>query len=153
MATTVVYSDPKELPVTLSIGTQRAFDEGYQYKYRFVEEIQLYVCDERTTTRVDGEVMAISMGSDDHGNTWYAASEGQLSQSGDGQRFHGRQMVFRTRAQFWEAGEHEWQMNANSSATNTDDSRWGDTLRAVTQVDEGVDVVTAAVGILEAADA
>ena len=44
-------------------------------------------------------------------------------------------------------------MNANSSATNTDDSSWGDTLRAVTQVDEGVDVVTAAVGILEAADA
>ena len=153
MATTVVYSDLKELPVTLSIGTQRAFDGGYQYTYRFVREIQLYVCDQRTTTGVDGEVMAISISSDDDGNTWYAASEGQLSQSGDGQRFHGRQMVFRTRAQFWEAGEHEWQMNANSSATNTDDSSWGDTLRAVTQVDEGVDVVTAAVGILEAADA
>ena len=153
MASTVVYSDPKELPVTLSIGTQRAFDGDYQYTYRFVREIQLYVCDQRTTTGVDGEVMAISISSDDDGNTWYAASEGQLSQSGDGQRFHGRQMVFRTRAQFWEAGEHEWQMNANSSATNTDDSRWGDTLRAVTQVDEGVDVVTAAVGILEAADA
>ena len=153
MATTVVYSDPKELPVTLSIGTQRAFDEGYQYKYRFVEEIQLYVCDERTTTRVDGEVMAISMGSDDHGNTWYAASEGQLSQSGDGQRFHGRQMVFRTRAQFWEAGEHEWQMNANCSATNTDDSAWGEILSAVTQVDEHSGVVIAAVGILEPANA
>ena len=153
MAAMVVYSDPKELPVTLSIGTQRAFDGGYQYTYRFVREIQLYVCDQRTTTGVDGEVMAISISSDDDGNTWYAASEGQLSQSGDGQRFHGRQMVFRTRAQFWEAGEHEWQMNANSSATNTDDSSWGDTLRAVTQVDEGVDVVTAAVGILEAADA
>ena len=153
MATTVVYSDPKELPVTLSIGTQRAFDGGYQYTYRFVQEIQLYVCDQRTTTGVDGEVMAISISSDDDGNTWYVASEGQLLGSGDGQRFHGRQMVFRTRDQFWEAGEHEWQMNANSSATNTDDSRWGDTLRAVTQVDEGVDVVTAAVGILEAADA
>ena len=153
MATTVVYSDPKELPVTLSIGTQRAFDEGYQYKYRFVEEIQLYVCDERTTTRVDGEVMAISMGSDEHGNTWYAASEGQLSQSGDGQRFHGRQMVFRTRAQFWEAGEHEWQMNANSSATNTDDSVWGDSMRAVTKVDEDAGVVIAAVGILGPANA
>ena len=149
----VVYSIPKELPANLSIGTQKAFDEGYEYKYRFVEEISLYVCDDKTTTSVDGEVMAIEVGEDEYGNTWYAASEGQLSQSGDGQRFHGRQMVFRTRAQFWEAGEHEWQMNANSSATNTDDSRWGDTLRAVTQVDEGVDVVPAAVGILEAADA
>ena len=152
MASTVVYSDPVELPVTLTIGTQRAFDGGRQYTYHFMQEIQLYVCD-KTTTGVDGEVMAISISSDDDGNTWYVASEGQLSGSGDGQRFHGRQMVFRTRAQFWEAGEHEWQMNANSSATNTDDSRWGDTLRAVTQVDEGVDVVTAAVGILEAADA
>ena len=152
MASTVVYSDPVELPVTLTIGTQRAFDGGRQYTYHFMQEIQLYVCD-KTTTGVDGEVMAISISSDDDGNTWYVASEGQLSRSGDGQRFHGRQMVFRTRAQFWEAGEHEWQMNANSSATNTDDSRWGDTLRAVTQVDEGVDVVTAAVGILEAADA
>ena len=153
MAAMVVYSDPKELPVTLSIGTQRAFDGGYQYTYRFVQEIQLYVCDQRTTTGVDGEVMAISISSDDDGNTWYAASEGQLSQSGDGQRFHGRQMVFRTRAQFWEAGEHEWQMNANSSATNTDDSVWGDSMRAVTKVDEDAGVVIAAVGILGPANA
>ena len=36
----VVYADPKELPATLSIGTQKAFDEGYQYKYHFVEEIK-----------------------------------------------------------------------------------------------------------------
>ena len=153
MAAMVVYSDPKELPVTLSIGTQRAFDGGYQYTYRFVQEIQLYVCDQRTTTGVDGEVMAISISSDDDGNTWYAASEGQLSRSGDGQRFHGRQMVFRTRDQFWEAGEHEWQMNANGSATNTDDSVWGKSMSAVTQVDENVDKVIAAVGILGPANA
>ena len=153
MATTVVYSDLKELPVTLSIGTRRAFDGGYQYTYRFVQEIQLYVCDQRTTTGVDGEVMAISISSDDDGNTWYVASEGQLSGSGDGQRFHGRQMVFRTRDQFWEAGEHEWQMNANSSATNTDDSAWGKSMSAVTQVDENVDKVIAAVGILGPANA
>ena len=153
MASTVVYSDLKELPVTLSIGTQRAFDGGYQYTYRFVQEIQLYVCDQRTTTGVDGEVMAISISSDDDGNTWYVASEGQLSGSGDGQRFHGRQMVFRTRAQFWEAGEHEWQMNANCSATNMDDSAWGEILSAVTQVDEHSGVVTAAVGIPEPANA
>ena len=152
MASTVVYSDPVELPVTLTIGTQRAFDGGRQYTYHFMQEIQLYVCD-KTTTGVDGEVMAISISSDDDGNTWYAASEGQLSQSGDGQRFHGRQMVFRTRAQFWEAGEHEWQMNANSSATNTDDSAWGEILSAVTQVDEHSGVVTAAVGIPEPANA
>ena len=152
MASTVVYSDPVELPVTLTIGTQRAFDGGRQYTYHFMQEIQLYVCD-KTTTGVDGEVMAISISSDDDGTTWYAASEGRLSRSGDGQRFYGRQMVFRTRAQFWEAGEHEWQMNANCSATNMDDSAWGEILSAVTQVDEHSGVVTAAVGILEPANA
>ena len=152
MASTVVYSDPVELPVTLTIGTQRAFDGGRQYTYHFMQEIQLYVCD-KTTTGVDGEVMAISISSDDDGKTWYVASEGQLSRSGDGQRFHGRQMVFRTRDQFWEAGEHEWQMNANSSATNTDDSVWGNSMRAVTKVDEDAGVVIAAVGILGPANA
>ena len=153
MAAMVVYSDPKELPATLSIGTQKAFDEGYEYKYRFVEEINLYVCDDQTTTRVDGEVMAISIGSDEHGNTWYAASEGQLSQSGDGQRFHGRQIVFRTREQFWVPGTHEWQMNANSSATNTNNNIWGDSMQAVTKVAEDASMVFAAVGLLGAADA
>ena len=153
MATTVVYADPKEMPATLSIGTQKAFVEGCQYKYRFVEELKLYLCHERTSTWVDGEVMAISMGSDDHGNTWYAASEGQLSQSGDGQRFHGRQIVFRTQEQFWEPGEHEWQLNANSSATNTNNTVWGDRTDALTKVPENVSVVSAAVGLLQIADA
>ncbi len=44
-------------------------------------------------------------------------------------------------------------MNANSSATNTDDSVWGDSMRAVTKVDEDAGVVIAAVGILGPANA
>ena len=52
MAAMVVYSDPKELPATLSIGTQKAFEGGYEYKYRFVEEINMYVCDHQTTTKL-----------------------------------------------------------------------------------------------------
>ena len=48
----VVYSTPKELPAKLAIGTQKAFDEGYEYKYRFVEEINMYVCDHQTTTKL-----------------------------------------------------------------------------------------------------
>ena len=43
MAAMVVYSDPKELPATLSIGTQKAFEGGYEYKYRFAEEINVCV--------------------------------------------------------------------------------------------------------------
>ena len=149
----VVYSTPTELPAKLAIGTQKAFDEGYEYKYRFVEEISLYVCDDKTTTNVDGEVMAIEVGEDEYGNTWYAASEGQLSQSGDGQRFHGRQIVFRTQEQFWEPGTHEWQLNANSSATNTNNTVWGDRMDALTKVPENVGLFPAAVGLLQIADA
>ena len=137
----------------MAIGTQKAFDEGYEYKYRFVEEISLYVCDDKTTTSVDGEAMAIEVGEDKYGNTWYAASEGQLSQSGDGQRFHGRQIVFRTQEQFWEPGTHEWQLNANSSATNTNNIVWGAYMDALTKVPEDGQRVFAAVGLLPAADA
>ena len=148
----VVYSTPKELPAKLAIGTQKAFDEGYEYKYRFMDDINLYVCDHKTTTNVDGEVMAIEVGEDEYGNTWYAASEGQLSQSGDGQRFHGRQIVFRTQEQFWEPGTHEWQLNANSSPTNSINNVWGAYMDAITQVPDDVSLV-AAVGVRRAADA
>ena len=44
-------------------------------------------------------------------------------------------------------------MNANGSATNTDDSVWGKSMSAVTQVDENVDKVIAAVDILGPANA
>ena len=62
-------------------------------------------------------------------------------------------MVFRTQEQFWVAGEHEWQLNANSSATNTNNTVWGDSMDALTKVPEDVSVVSAAVGLLRAADA
>ena len=41
---------------------------------------------------------------------------------------HGRQIVFRTTERFWEPGKHVWQLNANSSATNTNNTIWGDTI-------------------------
>ena len=138
-----------ELPSTLSIGTPTAFGGYYEYHFRFVDEINMYVCDYQTTTHVPGEVMALQAGSDENGNTWYLASEGRLSP----RRFHGRQIVFRTREQFWVPGTHEWQMNANSSAINTNNNIWGDSMQAVTKVAEDASMVFAAVGLLGAADA
>ena len=149
----LVAVNPTQLPVTLSIGTRRAFDGGYAYHYRFVDELHMYVCDHQTTTNVPGEVMALQVGSDECGNTWYVASEGQLSPLGDGQRFDGRQIALRTRERFWEPGEHVWQLNANSSATNTNNTIWGDTMSAFTEVPENVGLVSAAVGLLQIADA
>ena len=150
MSTVLLWLD---CGLTLSVGTKKAFAGGYEYNYRVADDINMYVCDHQTTTSVDGEVMAISVGSDEHGNTWYAASEGQLSQSGDGQRFHGRQIFFRTQEQFWEPGSHEWQLNANSSATNTNNTVWGDRMDALTKVLENVGVFLAAVALLQIADA
>ena len=44
-------------------------------------------------------------------------------------------------------------MNANSSATNTNNNIWGDRMDALTKVPENVSVVSAAVGLLQIADA
>ena len=99
----LVATNPTQLPRTLSIGTRRVFDEGRAYHYRFVDELHMYVCDHQTTTNVPGEVMAIQVGVDPQGRTWYVAQEGVLV---DGQRFDARQFVFRTTERFWEPGSH-----------------------------------------------
>ena len=140
----LVAVNPTQLPVTLSIGTRRAFDGGYAYHYRFVDELNLYVCDHQTTTNVPGEVMAIATGWDEHMTTWYVAQEGVVV---DGQRFEARQFVFRTTERFWEPGRHKWQLNANSSSTNSDNSTWGGTMFAWTEVPENVDGISLAVGL------
>ena len=46
----VVAVNPAQLPVTLAIGTGR--DQGRAYNYRFVDEINMYVCDHQTTTKL-----------------------------------------------------------------------------------------------------
>ena len=142
----LVAVNPTELPATLSIGTKKLFAGGYAYHYRFVDEISMYVCDHQTSTQVPGEVMAIQLGVDEQGTTWYVAQEGELV---DGQRFSARQNVFRTTERFWEPGKHEWQLNANSSSTNRDllNSNWGDTMFALTEVPENVALILVAVGL------
>ena len=104
----------------------------------------MYVCDHQTTTNVPGEVMAIATGLDEHMTTWYVAQEGVVV---DGQRFEARQCVFRTTERFWEPGRHKWQLNANSSSTNSDNSAWGDTMLAWTEVPENADVISVTVGL------
>ena len=94
--------------------------------------------------------MALRVGHDEHGTTWYVAQEGVLV---GGQGFEARQIVFRTTERFWEPGKHEWQLNANSSSTNRDNSIWGDTMFAITEVPENVAMIPAAVGLLQIADA
>ena len=150
MAMDLVAVRPTELPATVSIGTKKAFAGGHAYHYCFVEEMCVYVCDHQTTTNVPGKVMALRVGHDAHGTTWYVAQEGVLV---DGQEFQARQIVFRTTERFWEPGKHAWELNANSSSTNRDDSSWGGTMSAITKVPEDVLMITAAGGQLAIADA
>ena len=139
----LVAVTPTQIPIALSIGTQRAFDGGYAYHYRWVDEISTYICDQQTTTNVDGEVMAIQIGHE-AGATWYVAAEGVLI---NGQTFAARQLVFRTSERFWEPGRHLWQLNSRSSSTNRNNNSWDNTMHAYTQVPEHVDLVEAAVGL------
>ena len=144
----LVAVNPTNLPMALSIGTKRALDGGYEYHYRFLDGINAYVCDHQTTTKVDGEVMAIQIGYE-AGTTWYIASEGVMV---DGQTFAARQLVFRTSERFWEPGRHLWQLNSRSSSTNRNNSSWDNNMVAYTEVPENIEMVEAAVGLAEIAD-
>ena len=145
----LVATNPSQLPMTLSIGTRRAYQTGTEYHYRYVDELSMYVCDHQTTNKVAGEVMGIQVGVDEQGTTWYVAQEGVLV---DGQRFEARQRVFRTTDRFWEAGKHSWQLNPNSSPTNRDNSTWGESMFAWTEVPENVELVSASAGLQHVAD-
>ena len=135
---------PSQLPVSLSIGTRPASDEDHAYNYVYVDGINMYVCDHQTITNVPGEVLAVATGLDEHMTTWYVAQEGVVI---DGQRFEARRCVFRTTERFWEPGRHEWQLNVNSSSTNSDDSSWSGTMFAWTEVPDNVDVISVTVGL------
>ena len=149
MAMDLVAVRPTQLPATLSIGTKKAFAGGQAYHYRFDEGMCMYICDHQTTTNAPGEVMAIQGATDPENQMWYVAWEGQM----DGSDFRGRQMAFRTQERFWEPGTHVWQLNANSSGTNTDNTTWQGNMSAITKVPQGVDTVTAAVDVLHIPDA
>ena len=106
------------LPSEVHIGTRNAFRQGREYKYLYDQRINGYICDHQTTTSVDGEVLAIMIQDDPNGTGWYVAVEGRFAEN-EPERFIGRQAVFRTQERFWETGNHEWQLNSESSSRNT----------------------------------
>ena len=55
--------------------------------------------------------------------TWFVAVEGQVI----GGAFNARQMAFRTQAEFWVSGWHNWQTNSaccRQAAGNTPPAHW-----------------------------
>lgn len=143
----LVEVNPVELPTAFSIGTRKAFADGYEYEYNFRDDVNAYICDHQTTTNVQGEVLAIQKAYDKaNGKTWYLASEGVIL---EGEGFNARQAVFRTSEKFWQDGQHDWELNAYSSKENKKSTLWKGKMTAFTQVPTGVKVMTAAAGFAE----
>ena len=121
-------------PSEIHIGTRNFSLQGREYKYIFDERVDCYICGHQTTTSVPGEVLAIMLAGDSDASPWYAAAEGCLEVQPDGRAsFRVRQPVFRTQERFWETGEHKWQLNSQSSPTNTSEI-WDGSMTAQTEV-------------------
>ena len=123
------------VPSEIYIGTRKIFRQGLEYRYMFDQRVGAYVCDHQTTTSVPGEVLAILQKDEPDGSVWYVALEGSLQVASDGRaRFEARQPVFRTQERFFESGDHEWQLNSESSATNVGSATWAGSMSARTEI-------------------
>ena len=105
----VLHENPGAMPQRIAIGTVKAFRNGYDYRYE--KHIMsghgsrcLYVCDTPTETGLPGEKIFIIS----DGEYWYAC-EGTVEAG----RFDVRQACFRTKASFWEADWHAWEINGS----------------------------------------
>ena len=97
-------------PPMIFIGTaarmRRGVDHVWQYELVAVGSSRMYVCRQPSETTFRGDLMFIvpEQSGDD---IWFVAYEGREV---DGQ-LEQRQPVFRTRSNFWEVGDHEWEVN------------------------------------------
>ena len=94
------------IPIAIQIGTEKAYRNNEAYDYTWDESLRIFKC--RKTTEA-GEILAIMVEDTDETGIWYVAVEGQLCPG-----FVQRRPAFRTQAEFWQPGWHEWQVNQNS---------------------------------------
>ena len=115
-----------ERPETIFIGTANQVAKGVEHVWRYmltrVGAERMYVCMEPPSTTHAGDLMFI-MEEVVEGNKWYVAYEGRPVLNAEGeQELEKRAAVFRTSAQFWENGVHEWETNdVRSRATYTEE--------------------------------
>ena len=115
-----------ERPETIFIGTANQVAKGVVHVWRYmltrVGAERMYVCMEPPSTTHAGDLMFI-MEEVVEGNKWYVAYEGRPVLNAEGeQELEKRAAVFRTSAQFWENGVHEWETNdVRSRATYTEE--------------------------------
>ena len=101
-------------PATIYIGTAARMRKGVAHVWRYdlvhVGADRFYVCQTPPSTTFPGDVMFIVQ-EQVGGQTWYVAYEGRVV---DG-LLEQRSAVFRTLQPFWEAGNHEWEVNGAQS--------------------------------------
>ena len=97
------------IPIAMQIGTREAYHNNEAYDYLWDESRRIFTCCKTTADGLPGEILAIMVEESSAGN-WYVAVEGRL-----GPVFEGRRPAFRTQAEFWQPGWHEWQVNQNDS--------------------------------------
>jgi hypothetical protein len=108
-----LHEDPTHMPMRIKIGTARDFVNGCAsvYNLHYIPDLDekkgLFVCDSPTETGLRGEQIFII--ADPDGEYWYAC-EGIIDVRA--KRFINiRQACFRTKAPFWEANWHAWEVN------------------------------------------
>jgi hypothetical protein len=98
--------------IAMQIGTRTAYKSNQAYDYFWDAIRGIYTCDKTTAAGMPGEILAIMVEQFPAGN-WYVAVEGRLDPIVE-EPFQGRRPAFRTQAEFWQPGWHEWQVNQNS---------------------------------------
>ena len=102
--------DPNRVyPPKILIGTKKVFANNDPYVYCFHDEVRAFVCNTTTNNGFPNEVLVL-LPADMQDGAWFVAVEGSLR---DGV-FEARQSVFRTQENFWEEGQHHWQVNKNA---------------------------------------
>ena len=98
------------LPQTIFIGTEARMRKGVDFVWRYdlvnVGSIRIYVCRHPPSITYAGDVMFIHAEPID-GQVWHVVYEGREIDH----TLEQRQPVFRTRANYWQQGQREWDMN------------------------------------------
>ena len=113
------------LPKQISIGTTKAFKNGYAFHYTMksiagANDRGVYVSPTTTETGRDGEQMFILFSE----GYWYAC-EGKFACPEN--QFEIRQACFRATADFWKSEWHSWEINSrrdNTPGRKYTDGQW-----------------------------
>ena len=119
---------PREMPESFSIGTDHAYQRGYEYPYRKenIDMETVYVCNKGSDSARDNEFLVLRRESD----AWIA-----YNSSRTGNLLTCRNGTFRSKHDITEAGYHLCEMNKSATKwQEIDEPAWGDDIWCLTKV-------------------